>query len=79
MKFIGMFLKLIGSIIKTAVILVICSSILFVAYKGNQPMQVPQAPKGMTYFDFIADRIDTAKTVEAVPLRVGVQPENKSP
>ena len=79
MKFIGMFLKLIGRIIKTAVILVICSSILFVAYKGNQPMQVPQAPKGMTYFDFIADRIDAAKTVEAVPLRVGVQPENKSP
>ena len=42
MKFIGMFLKLIGSIIKTAVILAICSSILFVAYKGNQTMTVPQ-------------------------------------
>ncbi len=69
MKFIGMFLKLIGSVIKTAVILAICSSILFVAYKGNQPMQVPQAPKGMTYFDFIADRIDAAKTVE--PSRCG--------
>lgn len=41
-------------------------------------MQVPQAPKGMIYFDFIADRIDAAKTVDAVPLRVGVQPENKS-
>jgi hypothetical protein len=69
MKFIGMFLKLIGSVIKTAVILAICSSILFIAYKGNQPMQVPQAPKGMTYFDFIADRIDAAKTVE--PSRCG--------
>ncbi|NMC55593.1 MAG: hypothetical protein GYA48_18380 [Chloroflexi bacterium] len=79
MKFIGMFLKLIGSLIKTVVILAICTNIMFVAYKGNQPMQVPQAPKGMTYFDFIADRIDAAKTVEAVPLRVGVQPENKSP
>ncbi|PKN98465.1 MAG: hypothetical protein CVU42_12200 [Chloroflexi bacterium HGW-Chloroflexi-4] len=69
MKFIGMFLKLIGSIIKTTVILAICSSILFVAYKGNQPMQVPLASKGMTYFDFIADRIDAAKTVE--PSRCG--------
>jgi hypothetical protein len=69
MKFIGMFLKLIGSVIKTAVILAICSSILFIAYKGNQPMQVPQAPKGMTYFGFIADRIDAAKTVE--PSRCG--------
>jgi hypothetical protein len=69
MKFIGVFLKLIVSVIKTAFILAICSSILFVAYKGNQPMQVPQAPKGMTYFDFIADRIDAAKTVE--PSRCG--------
>ena len=69
MKSIGMFLKLIGSVIKTALILAICSSFLFVAYKGNQPMQVPQAPKGMTYFDFIADRIDAAKTVE--PSRCG--------
>jgi hypothetical protein len=69
MKFIGMFLKLIGSVIKTAVILAICSSILFITYKGNQPMQVPQVPKGMTYFDFITDRIDAAKTVE--PSRCG--------
>ncbi|MAT45052.1 MAG: hypothetical protein CL609_22190 [Anaerolineaceae bacterium] len=64
-----MVLKLITSVINTVVILLICSSILFVTYKGNQPMQVPQAPKGMTYFDFIADRIDAAKTVE--PSRCG--------
>ena len=69
MKFIGMFLKLIGWVVKTAVILAICSSILFVAYKGNQPMQVPEAPKGITYFEFVADRIDAAKTVE--PSRCG--------
>lgn len=69
MKFIGMILKLVGSMIKTAIILLICSSILFVAYKGNQPMQVPQAPPGMTYFEFIADRMDAAKTVE--PSRCG--------
>jgi hypothetical protein len=69
MKFIGMFLKLFGGIIKIAIVLAISSSILFVAYKGNQPMQVPQAPKGRTYFEFIADRIDAAKTVE--PSRCG--------
>jgi hypothetical protein len=69
MKLIGMILKLIGSLIKIAVILAICSSILFVAYKGNQPMQVPEAPKEMTYFEFVADRIDAAKTVE--PSRCG--------
>jgi len=69
MKFIVVILKLIGLVVKTAVILAICSSILFVAYKGNQPMQVPEAPKGMTYFEFIADRIDAANTVE--PSRCG--------
>jgi len=69
MKIIGIFLKLFGGIIKIVIVLAICSSILFVAYKGNQPMNVPQAPKGMTYFEFIADRIDAAKTVE--PSRCG--------
>jgi hypothetical protein len=63
-KMIGIFLKLFGGIIKITIILAISSSILFVPYKGNQPMNVPQAPKGMTYFDFIADRIDAAKTVK---------------
>jgi hypothetical protein len=69
MKVIGVFLKLIGSVVKTAILLAICASILFVVYKGNQPMQVPQAPKGMTFFEFIADRIDAAKTVQ--PSRCG--------
>jgi hypothetical protein len=64
MKMIGIFLKLFGGIIKIVIVLAICSSILFVAYKGNQPMNVPQAPKGMTYFKFMSDRIDAAKTVK---------------
>lgn len=64
MKVIGMLLNFIGVVIKGTVILAICSSILFVAYKGNQPMDVPQAPKGMTYFEFMGDRIDAAKTVK---------------
>ena len=69
MKFIVVILKLMGMVVKAAIILAICSSVLFVAYKGNQPMQVPEAPKGMTYFEFVADRIDAAKTVE--PSRCG--------
>ena len=69
MKFIEIFLNLIGKIIKTAILLSICVSILFVVYKGNQPMQVPEAPKGMTYFEFMADRIDAAKTIQ--PSRCG--------
>ena len=64
MKCIKMLLKFVGKLILGTVILMICSSILFVAYKGNQPMDVPQAPKGMTYFEFIGDRIEAAKTVK---------------
>ena len=69
MKVFRVFLRLTGSLVRTAILVVICASILFVVYKGNQPMQVPQAPKGMTYFEFMADRIDAAKTVQ--PSRCG--------
>lgn len=62
-------LKVIGGVSKTGIILAICASILFVSYKGKQPMQVPEAPDGMTYFEFMAERIDTAKTIE--PSRCG--------
>jgi hypothetical protein len=71
MKIIEIFLKLFGGIIKIAIILAISSSILFVVYKGNQPMQVSQVPKGMTYFEFIADRIDAAKNCRAFPVWLG--------
>jgi len=64
MKGIGVLIKFIGVVIQGTIILAICSSVLFIAYKGNQPMAVPQAPKGMTYFEFINDRIDAAKTVK---------------
>lgn len=69
MKTMGTIIKVIGSLIKSTIILVICTNILFIAYKGNQPMQVAQAPEGMTYFEFIADRMDAAKTVQ--PSRCG--------
>ena len=64
MKTMGMILKFIGSFIKSIIVLVICTNILFIAYKGNQPMQVTQAPEGMTYFEFMADRVDAAKTIQ---------------
>ena len=47
----------------------ICIGLAFVVYKANQPMAVPVAPQGMTYVEFIKDRIDAAKTVE--PSRCG--------
>ena len=69
MKLIFLLLHLIGKLISMALILVICLPLLFVVVKGNQLMSVPQVPKGMTYWEFISDRLDAAKTVQ--PSRCG--------
>lgn len=42
----------------------------FIGIKGNQAMDLPQAPKGITYFEFIQDRIDAAHEIQ--PARCGV-------
>ncbi|NMC84771.1 MAG: hypothetical protein GYA58_05745 [Anaerolineaceae bacterium] len=42
----------------------------FIYFKGNQPMQVAQVPAGMTYWQFMSDRLDAAQEVE--PKRCGV-------
>ena len=63
MKFIGLFFMLISKAISLTLISVILLSFLFIGYKGNQPMSVPQAPKGMTYFEFIQDRVEAAKAI----------------
>lgn len=52
-----------------ALVSVICVGLVFVGYKGNQPMSIPNAPQGMTYLEFMHDRIDATKTV--VPSRCG--------
>jgi hypothetical protein len=52
-----------------AVILMICLGLVFVGFKANQPIAVPEAPEGMTYFEFMQDRIEAAKTVQ--PSRCG--------
>ena len=69
MKFIGLFFMFISKAISLAVISVIVISCLYIGYKGNQPMSVPQVPKGMTYFEFIQDRVEAAKVVK--PARCG--------
>lgn len=64
MKILGIIFVSIRKIISIALILAICVPLLFVAYKGSQPMQVTQAPTGMTYWQFMADRIEAAKEVK---------------
>ena len=54
---------------RTIIMILIGSIILFVGYMGSQPMQVSDGPVGMTFFEFMSERIDAAKTVE--PARCG--------
>jgi hypothetical protein len=56
-------------IIWNTIVILVCAGLGFVSYKANQPMMVKEAPAGMTYIEFIQDRIDAAKTVE--PSRCG--------
>ena len=69
MKLIVLFFGMITKTISLVVILTIVLTCLYIGYKGNQPMSVPQAPKGMTYFEFIQDRVEAAKVVQ--PARCG--------
>lgn len=69
MKIVGIVFVLIWKIISIALVLVICVPLLFMAYKGSQPMQVSQVPAGMTYWQFMGDRIEAAKEVK--PSRCG--------
>lgn len=54
---------------KAAVAICVCLGMVFVAYRGSQPIDVPGAPAGMTYFEFIKDRVEAAKVIE--PSRCG--------
>lgn len=65
----GKLIMFIMKVFVKAVVLMICLGLVFVVYKANQPMTVQSAPEGMTYVEFIKDRIDAAKTVE--PSRCG--------
>ncbi len=57
-------IHLVGKVIWNAVIFLVCASLIFIGYKANQPMTVPEAPKGMTYAEFMLDRLDAAKSVK---------------
>ena len=63
------FLHLVGKLISNIVLLMVCAGIVFIGYKANQPMAVAGAPAGMTYVEFMQDRLDAAKTVK--PFRCG--------
>ena len=66
---IGGAIHLIWKVFVNAIIIMVCISLVFIGYKANQPMIVTGAPKGMTYIQFIQDRLEAAKTVQ--PSRCG--------
>ena len=59
----------IWKVIWNTTVILVCAGLFFIGFKTNQPMSVPDAPEGMTYFNFMQDRIDAAKTIE--PSRCG--------
>lgn len=63
------FIHLVWKVIWNVVVVLVCAGLIFIGYKANQPMSVAGAPKGMTYVEFIQDRLEAAKTVE--PSRCG--------
>ncbi|MCX6054742.1 MAG: hypothetical protein NTZ74_07505 [Chloroflexi bacterium] len=63
------FIHLVWKVTWNAIVVLVCASLIFIGYKANQPMAVDGAPKGMTYMEFIQDRLDAAKAVQ--PSRCG--------
>jgi len=64
----GLF-HLVWKIIWNSTVILVCAGLIFVGVKANQPMSVAGAPQGLTYIEFMNDRINAAKTVE--PSRCG--------
>lgn len=64
----GLF-HLVWKVIWNTTVIFVCAGLVFIGFKANQPMSVPDAPEGMSYIEFMQDRIEAAKTVE--PSRCG--------
>jgi hypothetical protein len=62
-------IQFIWKVIWNTTVILVCAGLVFIGFKVNQPMSVVDAPEGMTYVEFMKDRIDAAKTVE--PSRCG--------
>lgn len=59
----------IWKVIWNTTVILVCAGLFFIGVKANQPMSVSDTQKGMTYIEFMQDRIEAAKTVE--PSRCG--------
>lgn len=66
---IARFFHFIWKVIRNSTVFLVCAALVFIGFKANQPMSVSDTPQGMTYIEFMKDRIDAAKMVE--PSRCG--------
>lgn len=64
------FIRFMFRILSLGLFLVVLGVACFIYFRGNHPMQVAQVPADMTYWQFMADRLDAAQEVE--PKRCGV-------
>lgn len=62
-------LQFLFSTVSVLVILIMLATLLFIAYRGTQPMNLAQVPARMSYWQFMEDRIQAAKAVK--PARFG--------
>jgi len=63
------FFHLIWKVIWNSTVILVCAGLVFIGFKAKQPMSVAGAPEGMSYVEFMKDRIDAAKIVK--PSRCG--------
>ena len=52
------FIHFIWKVFWNTTVVILCPGLVFIGFKANQPMSVPDAPEGMTYVEFMQDRID---------------------
>ena len=63
-------IRFVFRVVSLGLLLMVLAAVSFIYFQGSQPMQVSQVPADMTYWQFMADRLDAAQEVE--PRRCGV-------
>lgn len=61
--------QILFTILRILIVLVVISVTIFIAYRGNQPMSLSTVPAGMTYWQFMEDRVEAAREIQ--PVRCG--------
>jgi len=55
------FFHFIWKAIWNSIVILLCAGLVFIGFKSNQPMSVSNALQGMTYIEFMQDRMKQPK------------------